>query len=299
MLPSWRPGSSRESVVRFLESSTEIPPEQRLAVFDNDGTLWCEKPEFTQMLFYLDQLRAAVSEQPDLGSRAEYAALLEGDRSAIATMGLERLALALVELFEGREPAFFEQRVREWFESTVHPDRRTPYEHMVYQPMLELIDELRSRDFTVCIVTGGGTEFVRAVSQDLYGVAPERVVGTLVGYEMRRRDAGEPYLVRVATTVLDANEGAAKVSNIQTALGRRPIVAGGNSAGDREMLEYAAAADGPSLALLIDHDDAEREYAYESKAGTFEAAEPITDTGRRLGWTVVSMADDWSRVYPE
>jgi hypothetical protein len=169
---------------------------------------------------------------------------------------------------------------------------------MVYQPMLELIDELRERDFTVCIVTGGGTEFVRAVSQSLYGVAPERVVGTLVGYDMQRRDTGEPYLVRIAASVLDANEGAAKVTNIQTALGRRPILAGGNSAGDREMLEYAAAADGPSLALLIDHDDAEREYAYESKAGTFEANEPITDTGRRLGWTVVSMADDWSRVFP-
>jgi phosphoserine phosphatase len=214
-------------------------------------------------------------------------------------MGLERLALALVEIFEGLEPEAFEQRVDRFFSIAVHPDKGVGYGRLIYQPMLELIGELHDRDFTVCIVTGGGTEFVRTVSDDLYGVPPERVVGTLVSYEMKRRDDGRPFLVRSAQSVLDANEGATKVTNIQTALGRRPILAAGNSAGDREMMEYATASGLPSLALLVDHDDADREYAYESKAQTFEEDEPIIVTARRLGWTVASMAQDWSQVFPE
>jgi phosphoserine phosphatase len=284
--------------VHFLVACREVPPELRTAVFDNDGTLWCEKPHYPQLAFLLTELREAVNADPELGSIPEYRALLDGNQAAMAEMGLERLALALVELFEGMEPTEFIDRVRGFVASTTHPDRGVGYGRMVYQPMLELIEALTALDFTVCIVTGGGTEFVRAISRDLYGVEPERVVGTLVSYEMRRRD-GRPYLVRAAQTVLEANEGAAKVTNIQTELGRRPILAAGNSAGDKEMLEYATASDLPSLALLVDHDDPGREYAYESRAGSFEADEPIVDTARRLGWTVVSMASDWEQIFPE
>jgi hypothetical protein len=164
--------------------------------------------------------------------------------------------------------------------------------------MLELLDELRRRAFTIFVVTGGGTEFVRAVSHDLYQVAPEAVVGTLVEYDFVRRDDGRPALLRTNRIESGANEGSAKVGRIQTHLGRRPILAAGNSGGDREMLEWACAAGEPCLAILVDHDDADREFAYLSTAQTFEEAEPITEVGQRLGWTVVSMKNDWATVFP-
>ena len=169
---------------------------------------------------------------------------------------------------------------------------------VTYLPMSELIAELRRRDFTVGIVTGGGTEFVRAISDDLYGVPAELVVGTLIGYDVSRDGEGPPVIRRTSGLLGVANEGSAKVANIQTQLGRRPILAAGNSGGDREMLEWAQAAGSPSLALLIDHDDAEREFHYTSTAQTFAETEPITDVGARLGWTVVSMARDWDVVFP-
>jgi hypothetical protein len=170
---------------------------------------------------------------------------------------------------------------------------------VTYQPTLELLDELRRRDFTVGIVTGGGTEFVRAISDDLYGVPAERVVGTLIGYEFTRDGENRPVLRRTSAMLGTANDGPAKVTNIQTQLGRQPILAAGNSGGDREMLEWALAAEGPSLALLIDHDDAKREFQYISTAGTVVETEPITDIGARLGWTIVSMARDWDVVFPQ
>jgi hypothetical protein len=168
----------------------------------------------------------------------------------------------------------------------------------VYQPMLELLDELRHREFTIFVVTGGGTEFVRAVSEDLYGVPPERVVGTLIEYEFVRRDDDHPALLRTGRISGAANEGPAKVANIQTQLGRRPVLAAGNSGGDREMLEWACAGDQPCLALLVDHDDEEREFRYVSTAQTFAEAEPITDVARRLGWAVLSMERDWASIFP-
>jgi hypothetical protein len=181
---------------------------------------------------------------------------------------------------------------------TQHRTLGVSFARCVYQPMLELLEELRRREFTIFVVTGGGTEFVRAVSEELYGVPAEAVVGTLIEYDFVRRDGDLPALLRTGRISGAANEGAAKVSNIQTQLGRRPIIAGGNSGGDREMLEWARAAGGPCLALLIDHDDEEREFRYVSTAQTFTEAEPITEVGRRLGWTVVSMARDWATVFP-
>jgi hypothetical protein len=163
--------------------------------------------------------------------------------------------------------------------------------------MLELLDVLRSLDFTTCVVTGGGTEFVRAVSADLYGVPPELVVGTLIGYDVLDPD-GNPSLVRSTRLLGEANEGAAKVGNIQSMLGRRPILGVGNSGGDRQMLAWAAGGDGPTLALLLDHDDADREFSYRGQAETFAETEPISEVAARLGWTVVSMARDWETVFP-
>jgi phosphoserine phosphatase len=298
LLPSWRSGPTRDAIVAFLDDAEAVPPSERLACFDNDGTLWCEKPNYVQLDFFVDALKARVRDEPRVGSTPEFTALLTGDSAAIGELGVERIGLALTGLFEGLPPQEFNAAVREFMARADHPTLHRPLRTAVYQPMLELLGELRLRDFAISVVTGGGTEFVRAISQELYGVPPEAVVGTLIKYEFQRDEQGRPALRRTASIVGDPNEGATKVTNIQTQLGRRPIVAGGNSGGDREMLEWACAGDGPGLALLIDHDDAEREFRYLSTAQTFTESEPITEVGIRLGWAVVSMANDWDPVFP-
>lgn len=288
LLPSWRPGATRDALLAFLDAAADLPVVDRVAYFDNDGTLWCEKPLYVQLAFLVDALTRRTAQDPSLAEREEFAAVLSGDMAKIAELGLVRVALALAELFEGGSPEDFAAEARDYLGR--HPGR-------VYRPMLELIDELRRRDFTVGIVTGGGTEFVRAISEDLYGVPPQLVVGTLIDYEFARDEHGRPVLQRTAAVLGHANEGEPKVVNIQSQIGRRPILAAGNSSGDKEMLEWAAAGPGPTLALLVDHDDAEREYAYASEGATTANDEAITDVAARLGWTVASMARDWETVF--
>jgi phosphoserine phosphatase len=220
-LPSWRDGATRSAVLGFLEATDDIAPENRLAVFDNDGTLWCEKPRYTQLDFFVWQLQRSVQQRPELRDVPEFGAVLRGDSATIAEFGLHRVAGALLGLFEGIEPEAFEASVRAFFAETRHPDHGLRYDQMVYQPMLELMSELERRGFTNCIVSGGGTEFVRAISQRVYGIAQERVVGTLVTYEFERRN-GRAVLLRTTDVQGGANEGVAKIDNIQIALGRRP-----------------------------------------------------------------------------
>jgi hypothetical protein len=274
-----------------------VPVERRVACFDNDGTLWCERPTYVQFDFFVDALKTAVKADPTIAKTPEFAALLHGDQAVVGELGLERIAFALVGLFHGLSPEEFTARVREFLAHAKHPTLGRPLRSNTYLPMRELIAELRQRDFTVFVVTGGGTEFVRAVSHDLYGVPPHNVVGSLIDYDFVPTSAGGPGLTRANRLVGPANEGAAKVTHIQTQLGRRPILAAGNSGGDREMLEWAAAGEGPTLALLVNHDDADREFAYASTAETFAEPEPITDVGARLAWTVVSMAHDWEATF--
>ncbi len=281
-----------------MAASIAVPVDDRVAVFDNDGTLWCEKPNYVQLEFMLAELARAVQRDPSLAEREEYRALLEHDSAAQAELGLERIALALVELCAGIGPAEFDDRVRAFFASAAHRDRAVPYRAMRYAPMLELLDALRAQEFDVFVVSGGGTEFVRAIGEDFYDVSPDDVVGTLVDYEFVRDDHDRPHLMRAAALDgIAANEGEVKVANIQRHLGRRPIFAAGNTAGDREMLEYALAADGPTLALLVDHDDAEREYAYVAQAGTVDFEGDFVEFGRSLGWTIASIRDDWTAVF--
>jgi len=296
-LPSWRRGAAKTALLDFLLAARTVPVAERVAMFDNDGTLWCEKPQYLQLLFMLDQLQRAVAADPAIAARPEFRALIEDDHAAQAELGLERIALALIQLTVGLGPREFDDRVRAFFAAAVDPARGVPFRHLRYQPMLELIDALRAESFSVFIVTGGGTEFVRAISQDFYGVPPEGVVGTLVNYDFSRDAQGGPRLARSAERLGTANEGAAKVVNIQRELGRRPIFAAGNSAGDREMLEYALASGGPSLALLVDHDDADREYAYEPAALTVAFAGSFTALAHESGWTVASMRQDWEQVF--
>jgi phosphoglycolate phosphatase-like HAD superfamily hydrolase len=296
VLPSWHPGRTRDAIVAFLDAVAVVPVERRVACLDNDGTLWCEKPTYVQLDFFVDVLKRAVARDPTVAEEAEFAALLSGDRAAMADLGLPRIAMALAGLCAGITPEAFTDLVHDFMAGAQHPTLARPTRSTVYQPMLELLAALRDLDFTICVVTGGGTEFVRAVSDDLYGVPPERVVGTLLEYDVIDHD-GKPSLVRSARLFGEANEGAAKVSGIQTQLGRRPILGVGNSAGDRQMLAWAASGEGPTLALLLDHDDAEREFSYRSEAETFVDAEPITDVAVRRGWTVISMATDWASVF--
>jgi len=298
LLPSWRPGRTRDAILSFLAAAEALPVEARVAAFDNDGTLWCEKPTYVQFDFFEDALRRRAEADPALRTRPELAAVLALDMAAIGEIGLERVALALVELFAGIAPEVFTAEVRDFMARVRHRKLGVPIAATRYQPMLELLDELRRLDFTIYLVTGGGTEFVRAVSAELYGVAPELVVGTQVRYEFTRRPDGRPVLLRTGGVIGGANEGEAKVAGIQSQLGRRPILAVGNSAGDGEMLEWAMAGDGPGLALLLHHDDREREFAYESVSSTLKEHEPITVVAERLGWTVISMASDWSTVFP-
>jgi phosphoserine phosphatase len=297
-LPSWRPGATRDAILAFLDGLDHVPVDERVAYIDNDGTMWCERPTYVQLDFFVDALQQRVADDPSLAERPEFAAVLSGDMKAIGEIGLAKVAGALAALFDGQTPDQFSEAVDEFLDRYRHRTLGTGLAGVIYQPMLELLDELRARQFSIGIVTGGGTEFVRQVSKRCYGVEPGMVVGTLIGYAFDRDDDGKPVVRRTITQIGSANEGGAKIEHIQSQVGRRPILGIGNSGGDREMLEWAQASPHGGHAILIDHDDAEREFAYESTAVTFEEAEAITTVGRRLGWTVVSMKDDWDRIFP-
>ena len=296
-LPSWRPGPTRDAILAFLDGSGDVPVDERVAYIDNDGTMWCEKPGYVQLDFFVDALRQRSDQDPALADRPEFAAVLSGDMAAVGEIGLAKVAGALAALFDGQTPEQFGAAVDEFLGRYRHRTLGVPVDGVVYQPMLELIDELRGLDFTLGIVTGGGTEFVRQVSKRLYGVEPGMVVGTLIGYAFGRDDAGRPVVRRTTSQIGTANEGGAKVEHIHSQIGRAPILAVGNSGGDREMLEWAQASRHGGLAVLVNHDDAEREFAYESQAATFDDAEPITDVADRLGWVTVSMRRDWTTIF--
>lgn len=296
-LPSWQPGPNRDAILAFLDGLDDVPVDERVAYVDNDGTMWCEKPTYVQLDFFVDALQARVAEDPALRERPEFAAVLSGDMAAVGEIGLAKVAGALAALFDGQTPDEFGAAVDGFLDRFRHRTLDVGLDGVIYQPMLELLDELRARDFTIGIVTGGGTEFVRQVSKRCYGVEPGMVVGTLIGYAFARDDDGKPVVRRTIDQIGTANEGGPKIEHIQSQIGRRPILAVGNSGGDREMLEWAQASPHGGLAVLVDHDDADREFAYESTAATFKDDEAITAVARRLGWVVVSMKDDWQTVF--
>ena len=297
-LSSWRPGTTRDAIIAFLDGVDHVPVDERVAYIDNDGTMWCEKPTYVQLDFFVDALQQRVADDPTLGDRPEFAAVLSGDMAAVGEIGLAKVAGALAALFDGQTPDEFGAAVDDFLDRYRHRTLGASLHGVIYQPMLELLDELRAHDFTIGIVTGGGTEFVRQVSKRCYGVEPGMVVGTLIGYKFDRDDAGRPVVRRTISQIGSANEGGAKIEHIQSQIGRPPILAIGNSGGDREMLEWAQASRHGGLAVLVNHDDAEREFAYESTAVTFQDDEPITTVAERLDWIVVSMQRDWETVFP-
>ena len=300
-LPSWYGGPSKTSILRFVEAVTAeggpefVPPLDRIAVFDNDGTLWSEKPLYFQVAFALDRVKALAPQHPEWQEQQPFKAVLEDDVSTVLAGGMKALIEIILVTHGGNTSDEFEQIVRDWIASARHPQTGRLYAEMVYQPMLELLDYLRANDFRIFIVSGGGIEFMRAWVEDVYGIPPEQVIGSSIETKFEMREEG-PVLVRIPKVdFVDDNEG--KPVGIHKFIGRRPVMAFGNSDGDHQMLQWTAAGGGARLMGLVHHTDAEREWAYdrESPVGRLDKA---PDEAREKGWTVVDMAHDWRVVYP-
>jgi phosphoserine phosphatase len=299
LLPSWQDGAARAAILKFVADVTQpgtssyVPPEARIAVFDNDGTLWSEQPMPFQVLFMIDQVRNAAPQHPEWRRNPAFKALMAHDNNALAKHGKELLQL-LEAANSGMTTDQYDQSIRDWLANAKHPTLNRPYTDLVYQPQLELLNLLRSRGFTIWIVSGGTAQFMRIWANRVYGVPPDHIIGTeeKLAYDMR---GGKQVLIRKPG--LDfVDDGAGKPVGIYRAIGRRPILAFGNSDGDREMLEYTTGGPGPSLGLLLHHDNGAREFAYDRNAGSVRLDKAWDEASAR-GWVVVSMKDDWKTVF--
>jgi len=300
-LPSWADGSVKQSVLAFVGDAADpnsarfIPADERVAVFDNDGTLWSEKPTYFQLFFILDRIRALAPDHPEWSSQQPFKAVLENDMDALAASGEHGLIELASAAQSGMTTAEFASVVEDWVGSARHPLSGRPYTEMVYQPMLELLDLLRASGFDVYIVSGGGIEFMRPWAERVYGVPPEQVIGSMPELRYERRQEG-PVLVREAG-IHFINDKAGKPIGIQRFIGRRPVLAVGNSDGDYEMLEWTTRGDGPRMGLILHHTDAQREWAYDRQSSEGRLNRALDDAPGQ-GWTVIDMARDWRLVYP-
>lgn len=301
-LPSWNDSGSKRAILEFVRSVTDeaspafVPPAERVAVFDNDGTLWSEKPAYFQLLFAIDRVKAMADQHSEWRTEQPFKAVLEGDLEALAASGEKGLMKLVMTTHAGMTTDEFAGVAQEWLATAKHPRFDRLYKELVYQPMLELLEYLRDNGFKTFIVSGGGIEFLRVFAEETYGVPPEQVVGSTIKTTLEMRD-GRPEIVRLPELdFLDDKQG--KPIAINRFIGRRPIAAFGNSDGDLQMLQYTAAGEGASLCVLVRHTDAEREWAYdrESHVGRLDKA---LDEAQEHGWVVVDMADDWRAVYPE
>ena len=300
-LPSWNEGSAKQAILDFVMQTTLpgspgfVADSERVAVFDNDGTLWSEKPLYFQLLFASDRIKSLAAEHPEWSEKQPFKGLIEGDLEAVAATGEEGLIELLMASHAGMTTVEFEAMVREWLAAARHPTLERPYTELVYQPMLELLDYLRSHGFKTFITSGGGIEFMRPWVEEIYGIPPEQVVGSSIKVEYEVRD-GEPVLLR-RPEIDFIDDKAGKPVGIHKFIGRRPILAGGNSDGDFEMLEWTTAGAGARLGLLIHHTDADREWAYDRDSHVGQLARGLDEAAGR-GWIVVSMQDDWNKIYP-
>ena len=301
VLPSWSDGATREALVSFVEDVTTaggphyVPPAERIAVFDNDGTLWSEQPIYVQLAFVADRVKALAPEHPEWADRQPFKGLLEGDLEAVAASGEHGLLEMLMATHAGMTTDEFAATATEWLETARHPKFDRPYTELVYQPMLEVLDYLRANSFQTWIVSGGGVEFMRPWTEEVYGIPPEQVVGSSIKTQFEMREDG-PVLLRLPE--LDfLDDKAGKPVSIQKFIGRRPIAAFGNSDGDLQMLQWTTAAPGRRLGVIVRHTDAEREVAYdrESHIGRLDQA---LDEAPERGWVVVDMKADWKTVFP-
>jgi phosphoglycolate phosphatase-like HAD superfamily hydrolase len=306
-LASWNDRPAKQAIIEFVRATRDrsnpkfVPPEERIATFDQDGTLWVEHPMYTQVIYCLDRVPAVVAIRSKLKNLEPFKTVLSGDLEAIARLPLRDLEEILAATLTGISVDEFEADVKKWVETAKHPRWKRLYTDLTYQPMLEVLQYLRANEYRTYIVTGGGQDFVRVYSQRVYGIPPEQVVGTVGGTKYGYDKDGRPFLTKEPKLLLNDNN-AGKPEGIHLMIGRRPYAAFGNSTGDRQMLEYTGAGDGARLMMLVLHDDAQREYAYgpaqglpNTKVGTFTQA--LYDEAKKDGWTVISMKNDWKRIF--
>jgi phosphoserine phosphatase len=306
-LPSWNEGPARQALTTFVNETTDqaspkfVPVAERIATFDQDGTLWVEHPIYTQVVYCLDRVPAVVANKPELKSVEPFKTVLSGDRNAIAKLPMRDLEKILVATLTGMSVTQFRAEAQKWLETAKHPRWNRLYTDLTYQPMLEVMRYLRDNAFKTYIVTGGGQDFVRIYAEKVYGVPPEQVVGTAGATKYGYDRDGKPLLTKEPKLLLN-DDNAGKPEGIHLMIGRRPYAAFGNSTGDRQMLEYTGAGDGARLAMIVLHDDSQREYAYgpaqglpATKVGTFTQA--LYDEAKQKSWTIISMKKDWKRIF--
>jgi phosphoserine phosphatase len=299
-LPSWNDGDAKTAIVDFVERVTDKthtdyrPAAERIAVFDNDGTLWAEQPMYFQLIYALDRVRALAPEHPEWAEVDPFRAVIANDREAIAALGTPDLIAIIGATHAGMTVADFRTTSRAWLDSATHPRFDRLYRELTYQPMVELLHYLRDNDFQVWIVSGGGIEFLRSIAEEAYGVPPEQVIGSSAQAEYRVGDGG-PAIVKLPQ-LGSVNDKAVKPVNINLHIGRKPILAFGNSDGDFAMLEYTTTGDGARLGLLLHHDDPEREWAYDRESHIGRLDRGLGEAAVR-GWVVVSMARDFEVVF--
>jgi len=306
-LPSWNEGAAKHAIVKFVEATTTqgspkfVPPAERLATFDQDGTLWVEHPMYSQVVYCFDRVPAVVKAKPELANVEPFKTVMSGNREAIAKLSMDDLYKILGATLTGMSVEDFKAEAKKWLDTARDPRWKRPYTELTYVPMQEVLKYLRANGYRTYIVTGGGQDFVRTYADEVYGIPPEQVVGTAGATKYGYTKDGRPFLTKEPKLLLNDNN-AGKPEGIYLMIGRRPYVAFGNSTGDRQMLEYTKAGTGERLAMLVLHDDAQREYAYgpaqglpATKVGMFTQA--LYDQAKREGWVVISMKDDWKRIF--
>ena len=300
-LPSWTEGSAKIAIIDFVQSVSQeggenyVPPEERIATFDNDGTLWTEHPMYFQLFFAIDRVKALAPEHPEWKTKQPFKAVLDNDTKSLADSGEKGILELIMATHAGMSTAEFEQTVQNWLATAKHPRFNRPFTDLVYQPMLELLAYLRENEFKTFIVSGGGIEFMRPWTEKVYGIPPEQVVGSSIKTKFEIVD-GNPVLIRLPQmNFLDDKNG--KPIGINQHIGRRPILAFGNSDGDLQMLEWTVAGKGKPFSGLVHHTDAKREYAYDRSTHYGRLDKALDDANKR-GWTVVDMKNDWKVIYP-
>ncbi|HZR04586.1 MAG TPA: HAD family hydrolase [Candidatus Udaeobacter sp.] len=302
-LPSWNDTAPKRAIIAFVEQVTKegspdfVKPGERIATFDNDGTLWVEQPIYTQVTFAIDEVIATAPHHPEWRETEPFKSILAHDREAMERFTIQDFEKVVAVTHSGMTVQQFQEIVQKWLADARHPRFKRPYTECVYQPMIELMRYLRTNGFKTYIVTGGGQEFVRAFAEPVYGVPPEEVVGSMGKVKYDYGKDGKPELIKLPDVLL-VDDKTGKPEGINMVIGRRPQCAFGNSTGDQQMLEYTGAGGGARLMMLVHHDDARREYAYgaESKIGTFSDA--LMAEAKKKGWVVISMKDDWKTIFP-
>ena len=306
-LPSWNDGPAKKAILEFVKTTTEkgsanfVPVPERIATFDQDGTLWVEHPMYTQFMYCMESVPALVEKRPELKNVEPFKTILSGDKEAIAKLPKEDLEKLLAATLTGMSVEEFNVRVANWIGKAKDPRWKKPYTELIYQPMLEVLKYLREKGYKTYIVTGGGQDFVRVYAEKVYGIPPEQIVGTMGATTFSYDQDGKPVLTKDPKILLD-NDKAGKPQGIHLMIGRRPYAAFGNTAGDQQMLEYTKAGNGARLAMLVMHDDADREYSYgpaqglpDSKVGTF--SQELYDQAVKKGWIVISMKKEWKQIF--